>query len=209
MRQQQCAAEGRSHRAHQALADILDPDGLQPAVRVKQRQHRQAAQHLASSLENAAVAHDGGRFDHRVARRVEQFFEFEFGLAVHRCRALMSRHGRDKHELPDAALAAQADQGFGSLHVGAPGLLRGRRARFVGAMDERPYPAVQGPFIDGVRQIAAEDSTLGDRLQVRGCRGISYQRANREARRGERGAGGAAQKSGRAGDQHGLARPSS
>ena len=205
MRQQECAAERLPHRAHQALAGIFDPDGLQPAVRIKQRQDRQASQHLASSLEDAAVAYDGGWFDHGVVRRVEQFFEFEFGLAIHRSRALMRRHGGDKHQLPDAVLAAQADQGFGALHVRPTSLPRGGRARFVGAMDERAYPAVQSPFIDTVRQFAAKDPALGEGLQICGCLRIPYQRANREARGGECGAGGTPQKSARTGDQHGLA----
>ena len=117
----------------------------------------------------------------------------------------MRCHGRDEHQLPDPVLAAQADQVFGALDVGATGLLRGGRARFVGAMDERPYPAVQGPFIDGVRQVAAKDSTLGDRLQSPpAVLGFRHQRADGKARGGECGAGGAAQESARTGDQHGL-----
>ena len=77
----------------------------------------------------------------------------------------MSGHRRHEDELPDSALAAQADQGLGSLYVGAPGLLRGRRARLVGGMDECAWSALKGTLLDDVRQIAAEDSTLGDRLR--------------------------------------------
>ena len=53
-------------------------------------------------------------------------------------------------------------------------------------------------------EVASKDSAMGDRLQIRCCLGIPYQRADGEARGGECGAGRAAQESGCTGDQDGL-----
>ena len=67
-------------------------------------------------------------------------------------------------------------------------------------MDESPCAAIQRAFVDAVRQIAAEDSALGDRREIARRRRIPHQGANPETSRGERRATGTAQKAGCAGD---------
>jgi hypothetical protein len=51
-----CALDG----GEDTLAGVVEPDGLQAPVGVEERQHREAAQHLAGALEDAARADDRG-----------------------------------------------------------------------------------------------------------------------------------------------------